>query len=194
MNPPAGLSACTPRHRFSTWRAACRAASRSLGEAGCPRRADGLIRCGTESSKRSDRSPVATKSSRISMTGPGWVKFRPWEQAFLMVQGGVRRARMEILRHVIGLEHRHRARARGRNRQRREPGVPAAGMDRLWRRHRPNPARGVPAPPSRDGRAPGLGRGREPSVRRRDFRRLLVGRRVQLLSATTRRPCAKCAA
>jgi SAM-dependent methyltransferase len=36
--------------------------------------------------------------------GPGWVRFRPWEQAFLMVQGGVRRARAEILRHVIGLE------------------------------------------------------------------------------------------
>jgi SAM-dependent methyltransferase len=33
--------------------------------------------------------------------GPGWVRFRPWEQAFLMVQGGVRRARMEILRHVV---------------------------------------------------------------------------------------------
>jgi SAM-dependent methyltransferase len=37
--------------------------------------------------------------------GPGWVKFRPWEQVFLMVQGGVRRARMEILRHVIGRDH-----------------------------------------------------------------------------------------
>ena len=33
--------------------------------------------------------------------GPGWVKFRPWEQAFLLLQGGVRRARMEILRHAI---------------------------------------------------------------------------------------------
>jgi SAM-dependent methyltransferase len=39
--------------------------------------------------------------------GPGWVKFRPWEQAFLMIQGGVRRARMEILRHVVGLKHDH---------------------------------------------------------------------------------------
>jgi SAM-dependent methyltransferase len=39
--------------------------------------------------------------------GPGWARFRPWEQAFLMVQGGVRKARMEILRHVIGLEQRH---------------------------------------------------------------------------------------
>jgi SAM-dependent methyltransferase len=36
--------------------------------------------------------------------GPGWVRFRPWEQAFLVLQGGVRRARMEILRHVLGVE------------------------------------------------------------------------------------------
>jgi SAM-dependent methyltransferase len=33
--------------------------------------------------------------------GPGWVKFRPWEQGFLMLQGGVRRARMEILCHLL---------------------------------------------------------------------------------------------
>jgi ubiquinone/menaquinone biosynthesis C-methylase UbiE len=33
--------------------------------------------------------------------GPGWVKFRPWEQGFLMACGGVRKARMEILRHVL---------------------------------------------------------------------------------------------
>ena len=33
--------------------------------------------------------------------GPGWVKFRPWEQAFLILQGGVRRARMEILQHLL---------------------------------------------------------------------------------------------
>jgi SAM-dependent methyltransferase len=33
--------------------------------------------------------------------GPGWVKFRPWEQGFLILQGGVRRARMEILHHVL---------------------------------------------------------------------------------------------
>ena len=36
--------------------------------------------------------------------GPGWVRFRPWEQAFLVCQGGVRRARMEILRHVLKVE------------------------------------------------------------------------------------------
>jgi SAM-dependent methyltransferase len=34
--------------------------------------------------------------------GPGWVKFRPWEQAFLIFQGGIRKARMEILRHALG--------------------------------------------------------------------------------------------
>ena len=33
--------------------------------------------------------------------GPGWRRFQPWEQGFLMLQGGVRRARMEILRHVL---------------------------------------------------------------------------------------------
>ncbi len=32
--------------------------------------------------------------------GPGWVKFRKWERGFLMVHGGARRARMEILRHL----------------------------------------------------------------------------------------------
>jgi SAM-dependent methyltransferase len=33
--------------------------------------------------------------------GPGWKRFRRWEQAFLVAQGGTRRARMEILRHAI---------------------------------------------------------------------------------------------
>jgi SAM-dependent methyltransferase len=35
--------------------------------------------------------------------GPGWRRFRPWEQGFLVLQGGVRRARMQILRHVLQL-------------------------------------------------------------------------------------------
>jgi SAM-dependent methyltransferase len=42
--------------------------------------------------------------NRIAQTfydGPGWLRFRRWEQRFLMLQGGVRRARMEILRHVL---------------------------------------------------------------------------------------------
>jgi SAM-dependent methyltransferase len=42
--------------------------------------------------------------------GPGWRRFRPWEQGFLIVQGGVRKARMEILRHVL-TPGRHVARA-----------------------------------------------------------------------------------
>jgi SAM-dependent methyltransferase len=37
--------------------------------------------------------------------GPGWVKFRPWEQGFLILQGGVRRARMEILQHLHAAQH-----------------------------------------------------------------------------------------
>jgi SAM-dependent methyltransferase len=33
--------------------------------------------------------------------GPGWRRFHRWEQGFLILQGGVRRARMQILRHVL---------------------------------------------------------------------------------------------
>jgi ubiquinone/menaquinone biosynthesis C-methylase UbiE len=36
--------------------------------------------------------------------GPGWKKFEPWERMFLWLQGGARKARMEILRHVLGLK------------------------------------------------------------------------------------------
>jgi SAM-dependent methyltransferase len=36
--------------------------------------------------------------------GPGWRRFRPWEQAFLVLQGGMRQARMQILRHVLQLD------------------------------------------------------------------------------------------
>ena len=35
--------------------------------------------------------------------GPGWIKFRPWERLFLTFQGGARRARRQILRHLDGL-------------------------------------------------------------------------------------------
>jgi SAM-dependent methyltransferase len=35
--------------------------------------------------------------------GPGWRRFRRWEQGFLVFQGGVRRARMQILRHVLAV-------------------------------------------------------------------------------------------
>jgi SAM-dependent methyltransferase len=33
--------------------------------------------------------------------GPGWPRFRKWERLFLAIQGGARRARMSILRHVL---------------------------------------------------------------------------------------------
>jgi SAM-dependent methyltransferase len=33
--------------------------------------------------------------------GPGWKRFRPWEEGFLILQGGSRRARGEILRHIL---------------------------------------------------------------------------------------------
>jgi SAM-dependent methyltransferase len=36
--------------------------------------------------------------------GPGWTRFRKWERLFLAIQGGARRARMSILRHVLATE------------------------------------------------------------------------------------------
>jgi SAM-dependent methyltransferase len=50
--------------------------------------------------------PLAGRNEIVAdfYDGPGWVRFRPWEQAFLILQGGVRRARMEILRHVLRVE------------------------------------------------------------------------------------------
>lgn len=36
--------------------------------------------------------------------GPGWVRFRKWERLFLTLQGGARRARMQILRHVLAVD------------------------------------------------------------------------------------------
>jgi SAM-dependent methyltransferase len=75
----------------------------------------GEVRCGTCRRVYPVRDGILeaigplTGRNRIAANfydGPGWVRFRPWEQAFLMVHGGIRRARMEILRHVIGLEQR----------------------------------------------------------------------------------------
>jgi SAM-dependent methyltransferase len=50
--------------------------------------------------------PLAGRNQIVAefYDGPGWVRFRPWEQAFLIFQGGVRRARMEILRHVLATD------------------------------------------------------------------------------------------
>jgi SAM-dependent methyltransferase len=39
--------------------------------------------------------------------GPGWRRFRPWERLFLAVQGGQRRARMQILRHLRECDSAH---------------------------------------------------------------------------------------
>lgn len=36
--------------------------------------------------------------------GPGWTRFRKWERMFLALQGGARRARMQILRHVLAAD------------------------------------------------------------------------------------------
>jgi SAM-dependent methyltransferase len=36
--------------------------------------------------------------------GPGWARFRKWERLFLALQGGARRARMSILRHVLTID------------------------------------------------------------------------------------------
>ncbi len=38
--------------------------------------------------------------------GPGWARFRKWERLFLMFQGGARRARMSILRHLAASNRR----------------------------------------------------------------------------------------
>ena len=44
----------------------------------------------------SDRNRIAASF----YDGPGWRKFRPWEHAFLALQGGQRRARLPILKHL----------------------------------------------------------------------------------------------
>jgi len=36
--------------------------------------------------------------------GPGWARFHKWERLFLALQGGARRARMQILRHVLAAD------------------------------------------------------------------------------------------
>ncbi len=36
--------------------------------------------------------------------GPGWTRFRKWERLFLTLQGGARRARMQILKHVLTVD------------------------------------------------------------------------------------------
>ena len=154
LRPPA-LSTRGRRHRSRTWRVAlsCGVAAR-WGAAAVRDAEERYVRSGTESSRRSVRSPVETASSRHFTTVRAGSSSGRGNRRFLMLQGGVRKARMEILR------HRHRpgrdagARARSGDRLRREPRVLAGGLDRLRSRHRPDPARGLPsaAIPAHDGR------------------------------------------
>ena len=116
MNPPA-LELRERLDRRARSRAACLAAERSRGEPHASS-AGGRILSGTESWRRSGRSTGRNRIVARFYDGPGWVKFRPWEQGFLMIQGGVRRARMEILRHVLSARASRAHGARGRDRQR----------------------------------------------------------------------------
>jgi SAM-dependent methyltransferase len=82
---------------------------RLLGEARCP----GCAREFTSRGGILDAIGPLSGRNRIVAAfydGPGWVKFRLWEQGFLVLQGGVRRARMEILHH---LHDRNQPAARG---------------------------------------------------------------------------------
>ncbi|HZW31721.1 MAG TPA: class I SAM-dependent methyltransferase [Isosphaeraceae bacterium] len=81
--------------------ARCLACGASLrGESSCPRcgRAypcsDGILEA---------IGPLSGRNRIVAAfyDGPGWKRFRPWEQGFLILQGGARKARMEILRHLL---------------------------------------------------------------------------------------------
>ncbi len=50
--------------------------------------------------------PLAGRNRTVAAfyDGPGWRRFRPWEQGFLVLQGGVRRARMQILRDLLEVD------------------------------------------------------------------------------------------
>ena len=49
--------------------------------------------------------PLAGRNriAAVFYDGPGWRRFRPWEHAFLAFQGGQRRARRPILKHLLDL-------------------------------------------------------------------------------------------
>ncbi len=195
MNPPAARSGMNHRPSIldagalPVVRPAVRRANRS-----CPRVRTGYIRA--RDGIIEAIGPLTGRNRIVAdfYDGPGWVRFRPWEQAFLMVQGGVRRARMEILRHVIEARKRDRSVLEvgigsGENLAFLPPKWDVFGVD-IARTQLKACLRRHPG----DGKAPGLGRGRKPSFRRRDFRRLTGRSAGSTISATTRRPCAKCAA
>jgi SAM-dependent methyltransferase len=101
MNPAPSI-ATEPQPRPSLRDLArCIACGASLrGELGCPH-------CGRASPARDGIleaiGPLSGRNRIVAAfyDGPGWKRFRPWEQGFLMLQGGPRKARTEILRHIL---------------------------------------------------------------------------------------------
>jgi SAM-dependent methyltransferase len=74
--------------------------ARIQGEPGCPG-------CGRSYPVRDgilEAIGPLTGRNRIAAAfydGPGWRRFQPWERGFLILQGGARKARMQMLRHVL---------------------------------------------------------------------------------------------
>ena len=177
----------TARRRSASWPAASTAA-RLRGERRLPAMLRERTRRATASSRRSARSTGRNRIVAAFYDGPGWIRFRKWERLFLGSRGE-RGGRGCDPPARPGDRTARRAGPRGRHRRRREPGVPAPSLDGLRRRHRPDPARGLRPPVPVDVGPPGLGRGRAAPLRRCDVRRLLLDRRVHLLTTTTPRPC-----
>ena len=113
--------------------------------------------------------------------GPCWARFRPWEQLFLWFQGA-RAARRggRSSRHLPDVVERARVLEVGIGSGANLPLLPPRwavyGVD-IARSQLAALPRRVPG----HGRPPGMGRGRGASLRGRDVRRRLFGRRVQLL-------------
>jgi SAM-dependent methyltransferase len=108
MNPPVtSLPEAPPSIRDLARCLSCEAGLH--GESSCPR-------CGRAHPFRAgilEAIGPLTGRNRIAAAfydGPGWRRFRPWEQGFLILQGGGHRARGEILHHA-GMPGRSGARA-----------------------------------------------------------------------------------
>ena len=73
------------------------------GESSCPR-------CGRAFPSRDGIleaiGPLSGRNRIVAAfyDGPGWRRFQHWERGFLLLQGGARRARMQILRHVLAVD------------------------------------------------------------------------------------------
>ena len=129
--------------------------------------------CGT----RVTRSATACSSSRRSPTddnriaadfynGPLWPKFRFWEWFFFVCNGGERRSRDVILRHLPRQPGPEAAR-RG-DRRRRLRGLAAGRLEHRRHRRLDRPARRVPAAERRPRPSAGPGRSRGLAVPRPD--------------------------